>query len=282
LDRLGRYRRPVGSNVYDWPMTASFIFEADNLHYSYGKIPALNGLALNIAEGQRLAFLGANGSGKSTLLRILDALYFPSQGQLRYRGTPLTERLFEDENFAYPFRRDVALVFQNPDVQLFCATVYEEVAFGPLQMKWPKDTIRERVEQTLALLKITHLADRIPHHLSGGEKKKVALASALILDPKVILLDEPAAGLDPRSQMQIIDFLIEWGSQSKTIVTATHDLHTLQDIADQCVVFENGAIIAAGAPHDILHDHDLLRRANLMHSHRSGRIAVPGHIHQDD
>lgn len=263
-------------------MTMQPLFEAIDLHYSYGKITALNGLNLSVADGERLAFLGANGSGKSTLLRLLDALYFPSSGQLAFRGANLTEELFDDETFAFQFRRDVALVFQNPDVQLFCPTVYEEVAFGPLQMKWSKEIIRTRVAETLDLLKISHLSDRIPHHLSGGEKKKVALASALILDPQVILLDEPAAALDPRSQMQIIDFLIEWGSKSKTIITATHDLHTLEDIADRCVVFEQGAIIASGAPHDILHDQDLLRRSNLMHSHRRSRITVPGHVHQDD
>ncbi len=263
-------------------MTNAVVFEARDLHYSYGKIPALNGLNIEIFEGERLAFLGANGSGKSTLLRLLDALYFPSAGELSYRGTNLTEELFEKESFAFQFRRDVALVFQNPDVQLFCPTVYEEVAFGPLQMQWTREIIRTRVEETLDLLKISHLANRIPHHLSGGEKKKVALASALILDPKVILLDEPAAALDPRSQMQIIDFLTEWGGKSKTIVTATHDLHTLEDIADKCVVFENGVIIAAGAPHDILHDHELLQRSNLMHSHRRNRMHVPDHIHQAD
>jgi cobalt/nickel transport system ATP-binding protein len=104
-------------------MTDSFVFEAVDLHYSYGKISALNGLNLNIAEGERIAFLGANGSGKSTLLRLFDALYFPSSGELRYRGTPLKEELFEQESFAFSYRREVALVFQNPDVQLFCPTV---------------------------------------------------------------------------------------------------------------------------------------------------------------
>jgi len=258
-------------------MTNSFVFEAIDLHYSYGKIAALNGLNLNIFQGERIAFLGANGSGKSTLLRLLDALYFPSSGELRYQGTKLTEELFDEESFAFSYRREVALVFQNPDVQLFCPTVYEEVAFGPLQMKWPKEVIRVRVAETLDLLKISHLAERVPHQLSGGEKKKVALASVLILDPKVILLDEPCAALDPRSQMQIIEFLSEWGNKSKTIVTATHDLHTLEDIADRCVVFEQGEIIASGVPHDILHDHDLLKRSNLMHSHR-GRAGA-SHVH---
>ncbi len=258
------------------------VFEAVDLHYSYGKVTALNGVNLSIEAGERLAFLGANGSGKSTLLRLLDALYFPSAGVLKYQGTQVTEELFNQESFAFQFRREVALVFQNPDVQLFCPSVYEEIAFGPLQMAWPKETIRGRVAETMELLKISHLADRIPHQLSGGEKKKVALASALILDPKVILLDEPAAALDPRSQMQIIEFLIEWGSSSKTIVTATHDLHTLEDIADKCVVFEHGKIIACGAPNDILHDQELLRRSNLMHTHRHSRTSISGHVHQLD
>lgn len=263
-------------------MKALPLFEAVDLHFSYGQVHALDGVNLNIQEGERLALLGANGSGKSTLLRLLDALYFPSGGELRYRGQALTEVLFDQESFAFEFRRKVALVFQNPDIQLFCPTVFEEVAFGPLQMKWPKDTIRTRVAETLDLMKISHLSDRMPHHLSGGEKKKVALASVLILNPEVILLDEPAAALDPRSQMQIIDFLIDWGGKSKTIITATHDLHTLEDIADRCVVFEQGAIIASGTPNDILHDQDLLRRSNLMHSHRRTRLSHIGHLHHHE
>ena len=255
------------------------LFEAVDLHYLYGQIPALAGLNLSVAKGERLAFLGANGSGKSTLLRLMDALYFATAGELRYNGHPLTESMFEAEEAAFQFRRDVALVFQNPDVQLFNPTVFEEVAFGPLQMRWTAAQIRERVGAILELLKISHLSDRVPHHLSGGEKKKVALASVLILDPQVILLDEPAAALDPRSQMQIIDFLADWGSNAKTIIIATHDLHTLEDMADRCVVFENGAIIASGTPHDILHDEELLRRSNLMHAHRRSRTFNGTHLH---
>ncbi len=260
-------------------MTQPPLFEAVGLHFNYGKIAALKSLSLQIADGERLAFLGANGSGKSTLLRLLDALYFPSSGELRYRGTTLTENLFQQESFAFSYRREVALVFQNPDVQLFCPTVYEEIAFGPLQLKWPKDMLHDRVSQTMDLLKIAHLADRVPHQLSGGEKKKVALASVMILDPAVILLDEPCAALDPRSQMQIIDILAQWSHGSKTIITATHDLHTLEDIADRCVVFEDGSIIASGSPDEILHDHALLERSNLIHSHRHRRAE---HLHQDD
>ena len=163
------------------------------------------GLSLQIAEGESIALLGADGSGESTLLRILDALHFPSQGSVSFCGQRLTPELLNQNGFALAFRRKVALVFQNPDVQLFNPTVFDEVAFGPLQMHWPKSEIRQRVEATLETLEITHLKDRPPHQLLGGEKKRVAIASVLVLDPEVLLLDEPTSTFDPRSQSQIID-----------------------------------------------------------------------------
>src|SRR4029077_2094392 len=154
-------------------------------------------LSLNIAEGTRVALLGANGSGKSTLLRILDGLIFPSAGEVLFGGVELIEDHFAEDEFAYDFRRRVGLVFQNPDVQLFNPTVFDEVAFGPLQMRWTKNEIRERVAATMDTLEISHLKDRPPHRLSGGEKKRVAIASVLVLDPEVLLLDEPPAALAP-------------------------------------------------------------------------------------
>src|SRR3954452_11326240 len=152
------------------------LFEVDSVSYRYQQQPALKNLSLTVAEGTRIALLGANGSGKSTLLRILDGLYFPDTGQVRFRGEELNEHNFAHDGFAFDFRRQVGLVFQNPDVQLFNPTVFDEVAFGPLQLRWPKNEIRDRVAETLDRLRITHLKDRIPHRLSGGEKKRVALA----------------------------------------------------------------------------------------------------------
>ncbi|HYK48816.1 MAG TPA: energy-coupling factor ABC transporter ATP-binding protein, partial [Terriglobales bacterium] len=170
-----------------------------------------------------------------------------------------------------------ALVFQNPDVQLFNPTVFDEVAFGPLQMRWAKDEIVRSVTEALARMEISHLKDRSPHHLSTGEKKRVALASVLILDPDVLLLDEPTAALDPKSESHMIDFLVSCGGGRKTVVTATHDLDLVEDIADICHVFQSGRIVATGTPSAILNDEALLLRTNLIHAHRHAH--APGELH---
>jgi cobalt/nickel transport system ATP-binding protein len=266
------------------------LFDVEQLVYRYDSgIPAstgvaLNGVSLRIAEGTRAALLGPNGSGKSTLLRVFDGLYFAESGAVRFQGEELTQARFEDDAFALRFRQQVGLVFQNPDVQLFNPTVFDEVAFSPLQLRWPKPRIRERVSETLEWLRIGHLKDRNPHRLSGGEKKRVALASVLVLDPAVLLLDEPTAGLDPRSQSQVIDLLVQWGGGGKSVIIATHDLNDIEDIADRCYVLDSGRLVAENAPGEILRDTELLRRTNLIHAHRhhhaSGEIHSHPHVHK--
>ena len=244
------------------------IFELNDVCFEYDRIAALRGLSLQIAEGESVALLGANGSGKSTLLRILDALCFPSQGSINFCGQRLTPGLFQQDGFAPGFRRRVALVFQNPDVQLFNPTVFDEVAFGPLQLKWSKQQVLEKVAETLELMGIAHLRDRPPYRLSGGEKKRVALASVIVLSPDVLLLDEPTSTLDPRSQSQIIDLIQEWKGSSKTVIAATHQLEIVDDIADRVIVLEEGKVGASGSPSEILSNYELLLRANLVHAHR--------------
>lgn len=255
------------------------IFEVDRVTYRYQQQIALNELCLDISEGTRVALVGANGSGKSTLLRLLDGLVFPEAGEIRFRGEELIEEHFGDDAFAYNFRRQVGLIFQNPDVQLFNPTVFDEVAFGPLQMRWKTTEVRERVDEILNRFGIFHLKNRIPHRLSGGEKKRVALASVLVLDPAVLLLDEPTAALDPRSQSQFIDLLVQWAGGTKTVITATHDLGDLQDIADRCCVLKAGQLVADRPPSDVLSDHDLLRATNLIHEHRHRHDATGTHAH---
>jgi cobalt/nickel transport system ATP-binding protein len=261
------------------------LFEADRLTFRYERQMALDGLSLAIPEGSRAALLGANGSGKSTLLRIFDGLFFGQAGTVRFRGEELTEQRFADDGFAFTFRRQVGLVFQNPDIQLFNPTVFDEVAFGPLQLRWHKAEVRERVRDILERLRIGHLKDRVPHRLSGGEKKRVALASVLVLDPAVLLLDEPTAALDPRSQSQFIDLLVGW-SGVKSVIVATHDLRDLRDIADRCYVLDAGRLVAERNPADVLADHDLLERTNLVHVHRhrhpSGAMHSHPHNHLDE
>jgi cobalt/nickel transport system ATP-binding protein len=252
------------------------IFELRDVTYRYHEVTALDGLNLTIAAGERVALLGANGSGKSTLLSILDGLCFAEKGSVAFQGEALTESRLSGE-VEFDFRRRVALVFQNPDVQLFNPTVFDEVAFGPLQLRWPREQILLRVNETLEQMEIANLKERSPHHLSTGEKKRVALASVLILDPEVLLLDEPTAALDPKSESHMIDFLVSCSGGRKTVITATHDLDLVEDIADTCHVFQRGRIVATGTPSEILNDHALLLDTNLIHAHRHAH--APGEVH---
>jgi cobalt/nickel transport system ATP-binding protein len=222
-----------------------------------------------------VAVLGSNGSGKSTLLKLMDGLYFPAAGVVRAFGQPLTEPAFQEESFNFAFRRRVGLVFQDTDVQLFSPSVWEEIAFAPLQMELPRGEVLARVDAALSALRIEKLRDRAPHRLSGGEKRRVALASVLSLDPEVWLLDEPTAGLDPRSQSWLVDFIIEQGRLGKSVITATHDLTIVEEIADRvCVFDEEHRLVAQGAPADILADRALLAACNLIHEHQHRHAGV--------
>lgn len=245
------------------------VFEVENVSFAYnGKQPALAQVHLTVQAGESLVILGANGSGKSTLLKLLDALYFPDQGTVSAFGQPLTEDSLRDDETNFAFRRRVGLVFQDTDVQLFSPSVLDEVAFAPLQLGLARSEVMSRVDEAMAALRIEKLRDRAPHQLSGGEKRRVALASVLTLRPEVWLLDEPTTGLDPRSQSWLVDFLLEQRHQGKTVITATHNLDVAGDIATRIVVFdEDHHIITSGAPEMVLCDHDLLHRCNLEHYH---------------
>ncbi|TAM81002.1 MAG: ABC transporter ATP-binding protein [Acidobacteria bacterium] len=262
------------------------VYEICDVTYRYHEVTALDRLNLTVNAGRRVALLGANGSGKSTLLRILDGLCFPDEGTVRFCGKPLSEESIQNDGFGMDFRQRVGLVFQNPDVQLFCPTVFDEVAFGPLQLRWPADHIRRKITETLEMMEIPHLKDRSPHHLSMGEKKRVALASVLILDPEILLLDEPTAALDPRSASHMIDFLVRVRAGGKTVVTTTHDLDIIEDIADECFVFHEGRIAAAGPPSQVLSDASLLKSTGLLHSHlhvhKSGEVHTHSHLHRHE
>jgi cobalt/nickel transport system ATP-binding protein len=245
------------------------LLACSDLHYSYlGRFPALAGVSLQVRHGERLALLGANGCGKSTLLKLLDGLVFPDSGSYTAFGQPVTEDALEDEQFSRGFRSRVGFVFQNSDVQLFSPTVREEVAFGCLQLGLSRDETAARVDDVLRLLDLTELADRAPFQLSGGQKKKVAIASVLVMNPDVLLFDEPTAALDPRTQGWLRDLLAELHDAGKTIVLATHDLEALDRVADRCLVFsEEHGIAGSGTPAEVLADLPLLLGVNLVHEH---------------
>jgi cobalt/nickel transport system ATP-binding protein len=256
------------------------IYEGRQVTYRYADATALDQVSFKIERRQRVAVLGANGSGKSTLLRLLNGLCFAQTGGVYFERRELTEAGLSDEAFAQTFRQRVAFVFQNPDVQLFNPTVFDEIAFGPLQLG--KAGIEGLVAGMLERFQIGHLKDRAPHRLSGGEKKRVALASALVLDPEVLILDEPTAALDPESQSAMIEFLLDC-RHKKTVITATHNLDIVEEIADYCLVLKGGKLAAEGTPGEILGNVDLLKATHLLHSHRhrhGGVVHSHPHVHQ--
>jgi cobalt/nickel transport system ATP-binding protein len=256
------------------------VFEARDLGYDYpGNIPALNRLNFSIRAGELVALVGANGSGKSTLLRLMDALTFPTRGEILAFGQPLTEKAFQDRDFVRTFRQRVGMVFQDPDVQLFSSTVWDEVTFGPLQLRLSREEVESRGNQALERLNIVHLKERPPYLLSGGEKKKVSLACVLSMQPQVLLLDEPTNGLDPRSQGNLIDLLQE-SSQRKSLIFSTQDLDMVEEIATRVIVLgKEHNIEADGSPDEYLSDPDFLLRTNLIHEH-SHRHKTLVHRHQ--
>lgn len=239
------------------------VFELKNIYYSYIKsIPALVDINFAVNKGEKLFILGANGSGKSTLLKLMDNLISPDSGEILAFGKSILDMKNYNE---YEFRRRVGFVFQDSDVQLFNTNVFDEVAFAPLQMGLKPNDVQKLVYDTLNSFGLTKLKDRPPHRLSGGEKKKVALASVIVMNPDVLLLDEPTNGLDPRSRKWLLNKLIELNRSSTTLVIATHDLDLAESLADRVIIMnESHSIEAIGNPLEILDNLDLLSKVNLI------------------
>jgi cobalt/nickel transport system ATP-binding protein len=256
------------------------VLSCADLRFRYlERFVALDGVSLDVHRGTSLALLGANGCGKSTLLKVLDGLAFCEAGSYRAFGQDVTEQTIEDEEFSLGFRARVGFVFQSADTQVFSPTVRDEVAFAPLQLGMEPDEAQARVDDVLAMLDIVRLVDRAPHQLSGGEKKRVAIASVLVTNPELLLFDEPTAGLDPRTQAWLLELLVELRRAGKTIVLATHDLHMLETICTRALVLgEDHRVLAEDAPEQILEDRALLLRANLVHDHVHAHARVL-HVH---
>jgi len=237
------------------------MIKLENVSFYYENKKVLDNINLDIKEGERIVIFGVNGSGKSTLLKILNALEFPKEGKYIYKNTIITPKKLKDRNFARIFRKEVVLLFQNPDTMLFNPTVYDEIAFGLRQLK--VDNIDERVKYWSNKLGVYKYLNDPPFNLSGGEKQKVCLASLLAIEPKVLLLDEPTASLDPYTTGWLLDLLADLNI---TTVTTTHNLPLSLDLGDRGVVLnENGKIIYDGNLNDLLNDFDLLEKAKLIY-----------------
>lgn len=215
---------------------------------------ALKGVSFRITHGESVGIVGANGAGKSTLLLHMNGHLLPASGDVTVGGIPLCKDTRQQ------VRRKVGLVFQNADDQLFMPTVFEDVAFGPLNLGLPPDTVRERVREALGRVNALALSDKPTHHLSGGEKSAVAIAAVIAMEPDILVMDEPAANLDPRSRRALIELL---NSFEHSKIVASHDLDLILDVCTRCLVLREGTVVADGPAAAILSDAALLEENGL-------------------
>ncbi|MFH1756122.1 MAG: ABC transporter ATP-binding protein [Candidatus Latescibacterota bacterium] len=240
------------------------MIKAENISHAYNEDePVLKNLSFDIQQGEKVVLLGTNGCGKTTLLKILNGLIIPARGHCYYKSTALTKNNLKDREFNTMFRKEVVLLFQNPESMIFNPTVYDEIAFSLRQ--FGGDRIDDKVKYWAELAGVSRYLDRPPFHLSSGEKQKVCLASLLVLEPKLLLMDEPTAKLDPRSTGWLVDFLQDL--EVTTLVT-THNLSLAAELGERTMVLsEQHELIYDGQLKSLLTDQDKLIEANLLHVH---------------
>ena len=228
----------------------------NDVSYSYPNgVEALSHISFLITHGEKVALVGSNGAGKSTLMLHINGLLLPQSGQVVIGDIPITKKTLPQ------IRRTVGLVFQNPDDQLFMPTVEEDVAFGPANMRLPRQEIERRVEKALKDVGAWDLRERAPYHLSGGQKRSVAIAGVLAMEPDILVLDEPSSNLDPKARDLLIDQI---NSFYHTVIVTSHDIDLVRRTCARTIVMKQGRILADGPTADIFADTDLLRRADLM------------------
>jgi len=246
-------------------MASKILMDIKNVSFAYfGKI-ALSHVSISFNKGDSFMLIGANGSGKSTLLKLINGIIFPDEGSYFFDGNLVTKNTMKDRKFAGMLHKRIGFLFQNSENQLFCSNVYEEVAFGPRQLGLPEEEVEKRVYDCMNMLEITKIKHREPYHLSDGEKKRVALASVLAMNPEILTLDEPMNGLDPKSKRFIRELLIELHKTGKTLICATHDFTYVDGIFSKAAVFsENHNIVRKGKSEGILDDKNFLSFHNII------------------
>ncbi len=237
------------------------MLEARNISYSYDDdSQALKNVSLKINDGEMAAILGKNGAGKSTLFLHFNGIHEPDDGEILIDGEKLK---YNKKKALIKCRQKVGIVFQNPDNQIFAPSVEEDVAFGPLNLKLPMDEVQNRVEEALKRVGMEGFEKKAPHHLSGGQKKRVAIAGILAMRPEIMILDEPTAGLDPQGAIKIMNLLSELNMEGITIVISTHDVDLVSKYVNKIFVMADGEIIDEGTPKEIFSNEDLIEKANL-------------------
>ena len=236
------------------------MLEVKDIKYSYNsEYQALKGVSLKVEKGEMVALLGKNGAGKSTLFLHLNGIYKPDEGKVFIDG----EELKYDKKSLLKFRQKVGIVFQNPDDQIFAPTVEEDVAFGPLNLKLPMEEVQKRVTDALERVGMAGTEKKAPHHLSGGQKKRVAIAGILAMKPEIMVLDEPTAGLDPQGVDDLTKLLKELNDEGITIIISTHEVDLVPNYASRVFVLVDGLLIGEGSPKEIFAQPEILEKANL-------------------
>lgn len=212
------------------------LFSLYKVCFAYEGHIALRYITLDVARGETVVLQGPNGCGKSTLLKLLNGLVYAEEGTYKFDGDVIDAKSMKNNVFSKQFHQRVGFIFQNSDVQLFCSNVEEEISFGPRQMGLSEEEVKQRTDDVIALLDIEHLRERAPYHLSGGEKRKVAIACILSMNPEALVLDEPLAGLDRKTQEWLVGFLLELKKAGKTLIISTHNDELAHTLADRLVV----------------------------------------------
>lgn len=240
------------------------MIEFQNITYSYKDRIALNDVCIHIKEGEAIALIGPNGSGKSTFLKLLNAIVFPQKGEYIFDGEKIHEKKLNNNTFSKLFHKRIGFIFQNSDTQLFCSTVYEEVAFGPRQMGLSEEEVNKRVQDCLELLNIEKIKHEAPYNLSGGEKKRVAIACVLSMNPEVITLDEPMNGIDPKGKKFLKELMKKLNASGKTIICSTHDFEYVKGVFKRAIVFsEDHRIIRDDDYEKVIEDEEFLVENNI-------------------
>lgn len=240
--------------------TEDIIIEAKDVHYAYeeGGPHSLNGVSLRIQRGRKVAFMGANGCGKSTLFLCCNGIYRPDSGTILFNGQPVDY----SKKGLLDLRSRVGIVFQDPDNQLFSASVYQEISFGPMNLGLPEDEVRKDIEQVIGYLEITPFRDRPAHALSGGQKKQVSIADILVMHPEVIILDEPAAALDAKHTKMVNQIVDRLAGEGITILMATHDIDYALSWADEIVLMHEGKVLLQADPVTVCTNQEALEMTN--------------------
>ena len=244
-------------------MEKEYIIETMNLNYKYQDgTKALNNISLKIEKGKKITFLGVNGSGKSTLFLNFNGVLKPSSGTVFYKGNEIKYKAVS----LNALRKNVGIVFQDPDNQLFSASVYQEVSFGPMNLKFEEAEVRHRVDDALINTGMIQFKDKAVHFLSYGQKKRVAIADIIAMNPEIIILDEPTSSLDPKHSKQIIEIFDELNKKGMTVILSTHDVDLAYTWSDYIFVMKEGKIIREGTPYEIFSDNELIDN-RILKSH---------------